>query len=237
MTPHIKAPKGAFAKVVLMPGDPLRAKWIADNFLENPKLVNDVRGMLGFTGTYKGKRISVMASGMGIPSIGIYSRELFKFYDVDYIFRIGTTGSFKKEVAVKDIVIAESAFSFSTYGQMLGINQNVIHSDKSLVALAKRTAEEQNLHVHVGAIESSDAFYNSKDPSYIKEHNLLCTEMEAFGLYANALVEKKQALTFLTVSDSLVADKDEKEDLTPEERQTGVKKMVHLALEFAIKLI
>lgn len=236
-TAHNQAKLGDFAKVVLMPGDPLRAKFIADNFLKNVKQVNGVRGMLAFTGEYEGVKVSVMGHGMGIPSIGIYSYELFAFYDVETIIRVGSCGSYVESLGLGDIIIGETATSFSTYAEAMGVKvkDNILHATPSLVTLAQKTAASLKLTVQAGLILSSDAFYGSTNgpviDKMIKEKKVLSTEMEAFALYTNAQKLQKEALTILTVSDLLYR----KEEMTSEERQKGFTKMMKLALEMAKK--
>lgn len=236
MTPHNRAKYGEIAKVVLMPGDPLRAKWIAENFLEDVTLVNDVREMFCFTGTYKGKTISVMAHGMGIPSIGIYSYELFKFYDVDTIIRIGSTGSYVPEVKVNDVILVDEAYSDSTFAKNLGVEakNNVLCASNEINEIIKSTANELNANIKIGRCNSSDIFYSDRKlEDIINESKAMCVEMESFGLFANAIHLNKKAATLLTCSDSLVTG----ESLDAVSRQTTFKKMVLLALESAIKLL
>ncbi len=242
MTPHNRATKDQIAKVVIMPGDPLRAKYIAENFLDDYECVNDVRGMLAYTGYYKGKKITVMAHGMGIPSIGIYSYELFTFYDVDAIIRIGSCGAYLPEMELGDIIVAEKAVSLSTYAQSLGVptDNHVLSATPALVSLVEKTAQQLNIAVTKGLVNSSDVFYTD-DATYqawvdrqIHEHGLLAAEMEGFGLYANAIKTHKQALTLLSVSDSVI---DHSKQLTPEQRVTTFKNMMLLALESAIQLL
>ncbi len=241
MTPHIKAKKDEIAKVVLMPGDPLRAKFIAENFLTDYKCVNDVRGMLAFTGFYKNKKITVMGHGMGIPSIGIYSHELFKFYDVDTIIRIGSCGSYIKGMELGQIIIGNQAISNSTYAKSIGVNtiEDTLSATKELVDLANSTAKELGIKTINGLILSSDVFYsenveyNNWVNSLIDNKNLLAAEMEAFGLYANAIKNNKKALTIVSVSDSIV---EQNKCLSPDERVTTFKNMMSLALEMAIKI-
>lgn len=234
-TPHISASKNEFAKIVLMPGDPLRAKFIAENFLENVRLVNSVRGMLGYTGTYKGKEVSVMGHGMGIPSIGIYSYELFAFYDVDLIIRVGSCGSFQKELNLGDIIIANQAISDSTYAKSMNfsIKSKTIDSTPAITALSEEVAKNLRINFKKGLVLSSDAFYGShnskKISKKIKSKKLLAVEMEAFALYVNARKLNKEALTILTVSDSLVTD----EKMDSNQRQIGFSQMITLALEIA----
>lgn len=236
MTAHNRAKFGEIAKVVLMPGDPLRAKWIAENFLEDVTLVNDVREMFCFTGTYKGKQVSVMAHGMGIPSIGIYSYELFKFYDVDVIVRIGSTGSYSPDLKVNDVFLVNEAYSESTYADLMGVKvvDKTLAATKEINDLIIKTAEESNLELKVGRCHSSDVFYsNAKLEDIVEKTKAKCVEMESFGLFANALVLNKKAATLLTCSDSLVTG----ESLDPEARQTTFTNMVELALNTAIKLL
>ena len=235
MSTHINN-KAKFAKTVLMPGDPLRAKWIAETFLKDPKLVTSVRGILGYTGlTPDGKEISVMASGMGVPSIGIYSYELFTFYGVENIIRIGTCGAYQKECHVGDVIIATSASSNSNYASYY--TNRGIHvapsSDFSLMLKAYENSKAQGLNVHVGPIFSSDIFYDPDKEFYKvpQELGLLGVEMESYGLFLNAMRLRKKALCLLTVSDTFV-NKDEKE-LTQEERQSNLEKMIKLALTLA----
>lgn len=235
MTAHNQAKKGEIAKVVLMGGDPLRVRWIAENFLENVTLVNNVRCAYCYTGTYKGSKISIMAHGMGIPSIAIYSYELYKFYEVETIIRIGSTGSYSNEIGVNDLVLVDSAYSESTYANLLGVsNSNVLYPSDDINKKIIGTALELGLNLKTCRCHSSDLFYS--DASYeelAKKSQSRCVEMEAFGLFANAIKLNKKAATLLTCSDSLVTG----EALSPEERQTSFKNMITLALEAAIKLI
>ncbi len=231
-TPHIEAKPGDFAKTVLLPGDPLRAKYVADNYLENVKQVNSVRNMLGFTGTYKGKPISVMGSGMGMPSIGIYSYELFNFYDVDNIVRIGSAGSISENCRVHDIVLAQGACTTSSWQEMYRLQGNFAPiADWSLLNSAYRTAERLGLKVVVGNCLSEDAFYDA-DPEAWKrwaEMGVLCLEMEAAALYMNAAKAGKKALGIFTISDEIYSGRA----LSSADRQTGFRKMMELALEMA----
>lgn len=233
-TAHINAKKGDFAKTVLMPGDPLRAKWIAENFLEGAKQVNDVRGMLGFTGTYKGKKVSVMGSGMGIPTIGIYSHELYAEYDVDNIIRIGSCGSYDANLNIRDVFVATEAFSDSTYAEGIGveIKDSKIEASKKLADLAITKAKALEKKVETGVIHSSDVFYSIYDYKHWAAKGLRAVEMEAFGLYCNAKKLGKNALTICTVSDSLVTW----EKTTAEERQNTFSDMVEIALDIAVDL-
>ena len=238
-TPHIEAKcPSEIAKTVLMPGDPLRAKFIAENFLEDIKCFNQVRGMLGFTGKYKGHEVSVMGSGMGMPSIGIYSYELFKFYDVENIIRVGSCGAYSPDLDVYDVILCKSAWSKSTYAAtQQGLTDEFIYPSEKINATAIITAEELNIDLHLENIHSSDVFY--AEPDYIKllsktvqEKNVTAVEMESFALFANAKVLNKHAACILTVSDSIAKGTA----TTSEERQMAFTKMMQLGLETAIKL-
>lgn len=236
MTPHNHAEKKDISKTVLMVGDPKRAQWIAKTFLKNAKLVNDVRCAYAYTGTYRSQKITIMAHGMGIPSIGIYSYELFKFYGVQNIIRMGTCGSFVKEADIGSLIIAESAFSFSPYAKEIGVEvkDNVLYATKSLVDKAKAMALQLSIPVLTGRISTHDAFYSIrtlKDELTITK-NPLGVEMEAFGLYANAKKLKRKALTILTVSDSYITHKK----MNPIERETTLKQMATLGLNLALSL-
>lgn len=238
MTPHINAKKEDIAKTVIMPGDPLRAKFIAENFLVDYKLVNEIRGMLAYTGYYNNKKITVMGHGMGNPSIGIYSYELFKFYDVENIIRIGSCGSYVKDIKLGEIIIAEKAYSSSTYAESMGleIKNKEIDSSKKLLDLCDKTCNELNLKSRVGMVNSSDAFYGTgfkEELDYrISNSNLLVAEMESFALYTNANLLSKQALAILSVSDSIINH----EEMSPELRRTSFIDMMKLSLEMATKL-
>lgn len=235
MSTHIND-NAHFAKTVLMPGDPLRAKYIAENFLADYEEVTNTRGILGFTGhTKEGKEISIMASGMGVPSIGIYSYELYAFYGVENIIRIGTCGGYQKECHVGDVIIATSASSSSNFAYQFDLQGGVLApcSDFSLMLKAYNNAQKMGLNVHVGPIFSSDVFYDANPEYYKKFANLgiLGVEMESYGLFLNAMRLHKKALCILTVSDTFV-NKDEK-DLTKEERQSKLNDMFKLALKMA----
>lgn len=237
MTPHIAAKAKDIAKIVLMPGDPLRAKWMTETFLKDFKCVNEVRGMLGFTGKYKNQRITIMGHGMGIPSIGIYSHELMHFYNVDTIIRVGSCGALQKNLNLGDLIIAEDCFSESVYAKLIQVpveNKKIKASD-NLVKLAEDTSKKLNVKAYKGTVISEDAFYQTlyKPQDLVKKHNALCVEMEAFALYANAIKNKKQALTLLTVSDSLVENKQ----MSAQMRQSSFKDMTFLALEMSINLL
>lgn len=230
-TLHNSAEKGAFARTVLMPGDPLRAKFIADNFLENIELVNNVRGIQGYTGFYKGKRVSVMGSGMGVPSIGIYSYELFNFYDVDQIIRIGSAGMISKELKIRDMVIAMSAYSNSSYGTQYGFTGNLAPcADYELLKNAVDVANGLGVHTMVGPVYTSDIFYQANSPAPILEKlGVLAVEMETYALYLNAAYAKKKALSILTISDNIYTG----ESLSPQEVRETFTKMMETALTIA----
>ena len=230
-TPHISAPAGAFAETVLMPGDPLRAKFIADQYLEKAELINNVRGVQGYTGYYQGKRVSVMASGMGCPSIGIYSYELFNFYDVQNIVRIGSAGAISPKLKLKDIVIAMSAYTDSGYVSRFGFLGNAAPCC-SYELLAKAMAYAKNLPCNVvcGPMFSSDAFYSDvSQTETLSRLGVLAVEMEAAALYLNAARAGKNALAICSISDSLVTG----EELSAEERQIGFRNMMELGLSLA----
>lgn len=235
-TPHIEVTvEGKIAKTVLMPGDPLRAKFIAENFLEDVEQFNSVRGMLGFTGTYKGKKVSVMGSGMGMPSIGIYSYELFNVYGVERIIRIGSAGSYDAACNVYDVVVVKDAFSESNYARLQnGETRTHLDSTKELTDTILATAKEQNIKVHFGTIHSSDVFYGTDVDLWKrlnKEEGCLGVEMESFALFHNANHLGKSAACILTISDSFVTH----EVTTSHERQVAFATMMKLALETAIK--
>ena len=230
-TPHINAKVGDFAKTVLMPGDPLRAKFIAENFLTDAVLVNNVRGIHGYTGTYNGKRISVMASGMGMPSIGIYSYELFNFFDVDNIIRIGSAGAISTDLKLRDIVIAMSASYNSSYAKQFDLPGTYAPTASySLLKKAVDEAEKMGLSYKVGNILSNDLFYDdSMRTLEWQKMGVLAVEMESAALYMNAARAKKNALCICTISDCLFSD----DACTAEERQNSFTQMMRLALEIA----
>ena len=231
-TPHNSAEKGDFGKVVLMPGDPLRARFTAEEFLTGPELVNDVRGIQGYTGEYKGKRLSVMASGMGMPSMGIYSYELFRDYGVDCILRIGSAGSMSERVRLRDIVLGMGACTDSNYAHQYGLPGTFAPiADFGLLRAAAETGERLGLNCRVGNLLSSDLFYDD-DPDFARKWakmGVLAVEMEAAALYMNAARLGKRALAICTVSDHLFTG----EALGSEERQLGFRQMIELALETA----
>ena len=234
-TPHINAKPEDFAETVLMPGDPLRSKFIAENFLTDPVLVNNVRGVQGYTGTYKGTRVSVMASGMGMPSIGIYSYELFNFFDVKSIIRIGSTGALVPEVKIRDIVFAQGACTNSEFQDQYSIPGHFAPiADYKLLSTAIGKAEDLKVPYHVGNALSSDIFYHA-DPEFNDKWarmGVMCVEMEAAALYMNAAYAGKRALALFTVSDSLVTG----ESTTAEERQNSFTTMMEVALETAVAM-
>ena len=234
-TPHNSAQMGDIAKTVLMPGDPLRAKFIAETFLEDVTQFNSVRNMFGYTGTYKGHRVSVMGSGMGMPSIGIYSYELYKQYGVENIIRIGSAGSYVKDVKVYDVVLVDKAYSESSYAKtQSGYESDIDYPSKELNDILREAAKELEIPVVEAGTHSSDVFYRQGGQGYIApivEKGCVCVEMESFALFANAKVLNKRAACLLTISDSFVSD----EITTAEERQTSFTKMMQIALEGAIK--
>ena len=229
-TPHNMATKGQIAKKVLMPGDPLRAKFIAEKYLENPVCFNTTRNMLGYTGKYKGKDISIMGSGMGMPSIGIYSYELYSFYDVDSIIRIGSAGSLKDDVHVMDIVAGMGACTNSNFASQYKLNGTFAPiASFELLNRAVEVAKQQNKKLTVGNILSSDTFYGDDDAANDnwKKMGVIAVEMEAAALYMNAARLNKKALCLLTISDHIYL----KEELSAEERQIGFSNMIEIALD------
>ena len=234
-TPHIESKKDDIAKVVLMPGDPLRAKFIAENFLENPRLVNSVRNMLAYTGTYKGKEVTVFASGMGMPSIGIYSYELFKEYDVDTIIRVGSAGAYTKDLNLYDVLLVEGAYSESSFAKTQGGElNNILYSDTNTNDVISNKANNLGITLNKGIVHSSDVFYKENDNflEIAEKYNCLAVEMETFALFHNARVTGKKATAIVTISDNLVTH----EKTTSEERQNSFVTMIKLALESAIEL-
>ena len=230
-TPHISAKKGDFAETVLMPGDPLRAKFIAENFLTDAVLVNNVRGVQGYTGYYNGKRVSVMASGMGIPSIGIYSYELYNFYGVENIIRIGSAGAMQKNVKVRSLVFGQGACTNSNYAHQFGMPGTIAPiASYELLEKAVAKAKELGYDYTVGNILSSDTFYDDGAGSAVwSKMGVLAVEMESAALYLNAARAGKKALCICTISDHLITG----EVLSAEERQTSFREMMKLALEIA----
>jgi purine-nucleoside phosphorylase len=238
-TPHIEATsQDEIAKVVLMPGDPLRAKKVAETYLQDPKLFNQVRGMLGYTGTYKGKRVSVMGSGMGLGSIGIYSYELYKLYDVDTIIRIGSCGAAIPDLNILDIVLADNAFSIEPFAKIAhGYDEKIIKGSERIFKAVKKVSAEMNTPVIEGTIASGNVFYPTieRDRKEIKdEYKLVAYEMEAFALFANAKALGKEAACLATVSDSRFK-KDQ--NLSSDDRQNAFDDMMVLALTAAIAVV
>ena len=233
MSTHIEAKPGEIAESVLLPGDPMRAKWIAETFLENAKCYNDVRGMLGFTGTYKGKRISVQGTGMGIPSALIYCHELINDYGVKNLIRVGSAGSYQKNIHLRDIVIAMAASSTSGINNTRFVNCDYSPTaDFDLFMKAALYAKENNISIKAGNVLSSDQFYEDDFNSYKKwaDFGVLCVEMEAAGLYSIAAKFNVKALAVLTISDSLVTG----ESTTADEREGSFSKMIEIALNTLI---
>lgn len=234
-TPHNSANPGDIAKTVLMPGDPLRARFIAENYFENPVCFNSVRNMLGYTGTYKGKMLSVMGSGMGIPSMSIYSHELFNIYDVDNIIRIGTAGAISEKVNLLDIVIAQGSCTNSSYAKQYGLSGDFAPIGSfSILEKAVANSRRHNAVFHVGNVFCSDIFYDG-DEDILKnwaKMGVLAVEMESAGLYMNAAASGKNALCIATVSDCPLKGLS----TSSEERQTSFTKMMEIALDTAIQL-
>ncbi len=232
-TPHNHAVKGDIAKTVLMPGDPLRAKYIAETFLDNPVQFNTVRNMYGYTGTYHGRKISVMGSGMGMPSIGIYSYELYKFYDVERIIRIGSAGAYSPDLKLFDVMLVKDSWSESTFAKVQNdVNNHVMKASSVLNNQLKKAAKKLSIHVTEGRVHSSDVFYREGAPIFselLTKKRCLAVEMESFALFHNALVLGKQAACLLTISDSLVT----RAETTPKEREQAFTQMMKIALEMA----
>ena len=240
-TPHIDAKPGDFGKTVLMPGDPLRAKFIAENFLENSVLVNNVRGVQGHTGTYKGVKVSVMASGMGMPAIGIYSHELFNFFDVENIIRVGSAGAIQEDIHLYDLVLAEGACTDSNYAAQFHLPGTFAPiASFELLSKAVEAAKEQGARYHVGNVNSSDVFYGDHigvpeglDSTYgLRKMGVMALEMEAAALYMNAARYGKRALCICTISDHILTG----ELTSAQERQTSFTTMMKVALETAVKM-
>lgn len=234
-TPHLEFEKKDISNIVLMPGDPLRAKFIADNYLTEVTLINNVRNMLGFTGYYKGKRITVIGSGMGIPSIGIYSYELYNFYNVDKIIRIGSCGSYDSNLNLFDIVIVDSSYSESTYAKVINNTSNsTIASSKKLTDKIEEISKQKGIKTIRGNIHTSDVFYRENESinELREKYNCLGVEMESFALFHNANVLGKEAACILTVTDSLI----NKQQATSSEREQALIKMIELALESTLHL-
>ena len=240
-TPHIAAKPGDFGKTVLMPGDPLRSKFIAENFLENPVLVNNVRGVHGYTGTYKGVKVSVMASGMGMPAIGIYSHELYNGYNVENIIRVGSAGSIQDHINLYDIVLGQGACTDSNYAAQFHLPGTFAPiADYTLLSEAVKACQNHGATYHVGNVNSSDVFYGDHvgvpeglDSVYgLKKMGVMALEMEAAALYMNAARYGKRALCICTISDHVLKGVE----TTSEERQTAFTQMMKIALEVAVKM-
>ena len=238
-TPHNEANLGDIAKTVIMPGDPLRAKYIAENFLQNYKLVNSVRGMYAYTGKYKNKEITVMASGMGMPSMGIYCYELYKFYEVENIIRIGSCGAYKPELKLFDVILAENVFSEGNFALTLNNdNCHIVSSNNDLNNIIKETAKNTNIPLYVGNTVCTDCFdvYMTDVNKFLervpKDFNPVSAEMEAFALFYVAKILNKRAACIMSVVDS----KYIKDVATPEERQTGLNNMIKLALDSSLNI-
>lgn len=234
-TPHINAKKGDIAKIVLLPGDPLRAKYIAETFLEDVEQYNDVRNMFGFTGTYKGVRVSVQGTGMGMPSAMIYAEELITEYDVEVLIRVGSAGGMKEDIQIRDVVLAQGATTDSN------LHRNIFGGQVDYAPLANfdllRTAydigTEKEMNIRVGNVLSADRFYNDEiDSQKLADYGVLAVEMEAAGIYSVAAKHNKKALAMLTISDHLITG----EQTTAEERQTTFEDMMIIALEAATRL-
>lgn len=240
-TPHNEAKQGDIAKTVIMPGDPLRAKYIADNYLTDVVCYNNVRGTLGFTGYYNGTRVSVQASGMGIPSMGIYSKELFEGYDVDQIIRVGSAGTvankeaskLSNSVELRDLIVSEYADTDSNYLFALNIEDKVTpEPSPMLLELVKKVADRENIEIKVGKTFTSDIFYQDKEELIkLSKQDVMGVEMETLSLYANAKVAGKNALSMFTITDNIIEDKH----LLSKERQEELTTMINLALELAVE--
>lgn len=239
MTPHINSKKEDISKIVLCPGDPLRAKYIAENFLDNPKLVNSVRNILAYTGTYKGKEITVFASGMGMPSMGIYSYELYKFYDVDTIIRIGSCGAYDESLNIFDTILVEKSYTEGNFAKALNNKDcHIIDADDNLNNIIKNTAQEQNINCIPANVLCSECFdYYIEDINVLlnrlpKDINITAAEMESFALFYTAKYLNKKAACLLTVVDSHY----KKQEISAEEREKSLNDMITLALESTLKL-
>ena len=229
-TPHNTAKKEDIAKRVLMPGDPLRAKFIAENFIDNARCVNEVRNMFAYTGTYKGEPVTIMGSGMGMPSIAIYSYELFNFYEVESIIRIGSAGAYADKLGLGDIVVAQAACTDSNFMSQYNLPGTFAPiADFGLLESAVKASREANIPVHVGNVVSSDIFYNARSDANDKWKSMgvLAVEMETAALYANAIYAGKRALGMFTISDHIYTG----EAMPAKERQLGFEKMIKVALE------
>ena len=231
-TPHIESKKEDIAKIVLMPGDPLRAKMIAEKFLENYKLVNTVRNILAYTGTYKGKEVTIFSSGMGNPSMGIYSYELFTEYGVEEIIRIGSCGAFREDLDLYEVLLVENSYSVSSYlKELTGEDLQLLPGNTELNEKLEQAANRLGIQVNKGNVFCTDVFYNQVDiPALRDNYNCYATEMETFALFSNARKLNKKASAILTVSDNLITH----EVTSPEERQNSFNQMIEIALESII---
>ena len=234
MTVHIESNKEDISKNILMTGDPKRCEYIAKNYLQDYKIVNNVRGMTAYTGYYKGKRITIFPSGMGIPSMGIYSYELYKYYDVENIIRIGSCGGYNHTLKLKDIILVDNSYSQSTYAKYLdGYQDNLVKSTKNLNDIILKTSNELSMNIIKGTICSTDVFYEKDYKNKpIEEYNILGVEMESFALFNNARTLGKNAACLLTVSDLFFSE----DKLTSLEREQNLNEMIVLALESCLKL-
>ena len=234
MTVHIESNKEDISNNILMPGDHKRCEYIAKNYLQDYKIVNNVRGMTAYTGYYKGKRITIFPSGMGIPSMGIYSYELYKYYDVENIIRIGSCGGYNHTLKLKDIILVDNSYSQSTYAKYLdGYQDNLVKSTKNLNDIILKTSNELNMNIIKGTICSTDVFYEKDYKNKpIEEYNILGVEMESFALFNNARTLGKNAACLLTVSDLFFSE----DKLTSLEREQNLNEMIVLALESCLKL-
>lgn len=235
MTAHIQAEKEQIAQTVIMPGDPLRAKFIAETFLENYELVSSVRNIYAYTGFYKGKKVTIMASGMGMGSMGIYSYELYKFYDVKNIIRVGTAGSYSPDLNVYDVLLTNASYSDSTFAKVQNnSDKNIINASNSLNLYIMQTAEKLNMHLSIGNIYSTDVFYkeNENYAELFKKYGCVAVEMESFALFHNAEILNKNAACILTISNSFITNEETKS----EEREKNFTDMIKLALETALIL-
>ena len=232
--PHIESKLEDIAKIVLMPGDPKRAEYIAKNYITDIKLVNEVRGMTAYTGYYENKRITIFPSGMGIPSMSIYSHELFNFYNVDCIIRIGTMGAYIEELNIGDVVLATKSYTDSSYDKIVDNYRNsYLSSSEEINKNILASAKELNIEVKTGTVYTSDVFYTPEDYKKIKkEHNVIGVEMESFALFQEAKIANKKASAIFTISDSFV----KKEELTSEEREKKLDNMIKIALKTSLKI-
>jgi len=231
MTIHISAEKEDISNIVIMPGDPLRAKLIAETYLDDYKQINSTRNMFGYTGYYKGKRITVMASGMGNASMGIYSYELFNDYDVDYIIRIGTMGAYTKDLKLFDLILADKSYSNTSYGKNMGYLENNIESSSKINEIIEETGKKCGINIIRRNIHCTDSFYE-KDYSEFLNYNCVGVEMETFALFTNAKILNKNASAILTITDNLIT----KEKLSSKEREQSTIKMIELVLDSALNL-